>query len=185
MEADMRTRRGKPANIEGNALPSPEPETVAGLKGVRADGPPGYVEGPRKMTDIYEQHDKAFSRVSAFIILDGAGERVATVAIKFPADGTGRLWAYTHFMGLPMTRGHAGGYGYDKRSPAVANGFAAAGLALAKARKTEESDIPGRAERLAAYAEALLPIVTALAGDGGEYWDRRLEKAGYRVLQAV
>ena len=32
MEANMHTRRGKPANIEGNALPSPEPETVAGLK---------------------------------------------------------------------------------------------------------------------------------------------------------
>ena len=42
------------------------------------------------MTDIYEQHDKAFSRVSAFVILDSKGERVATVAIKFPADGAGR-----------------------------------------------------------------------------------------------
>jgi hypothetical protein len=28
-------------------------------------------------------------------------------------------------------------------------------------------------------------INAALAGDSGEYWDRRLENAGFTVLQAV
>lgn len=72
------------------------------------------------MADIYEQHDAAFKRVSAFVIMS-AGERVATVAIKFPADGAGRLYAYVHWLGNEMTRGQASGYGYDKRSAAIAD----------------------------------------------------------------
>ena len=123
------------------------------------------------MTDIYEQHDKAFSRVSAFVILKD-GERVATVAIKFPADGAGRLWAYTHFLGLAMTRHHADGYGYDKRSPAVIGGFK-------KAWPNED-----RASHQQ-YAKALGDLQAALGTDDGHYWDRKLEQAGYQVLQAV
>ena len=121
------------------------------------------------MTDIYEQHDKAFAKVSAFVILKD-GERVATVAIKFPTDGAGRLWAYTHFLGAPMTRHHADGYGYDKRSPAVIGGFAKAAFERAEPM-----------ERLA----KLRDFRAALGSDDGEYWDRKLEKAGYQVLQAV
>lgn len=72
------------------------------------------------MTDIYDLHDKAFARVSAYVILR-SGEKVATVAIKHPADGAGRLYAYVHWLGVPMVRGFAGGYGYDKRSAACAD----------------------------------------------------------------
>ena len=71
------------------------------------------------MTDIYDQHAKAFAAVQAFVILDTSGERVATVALKFPRDGAGRLYAYVHLIGVEMVRAHAGGYGYDKRSAAV------------------------------------------------------------------
>src|SRR3546814_19308140 len=70
------------------------------------------------MTAIYDQHDKAFARVSAYVVTkDGA--RVANVSIKFPADGAGRLYAYVHWIGLEMVRDHANGYGYDKRTAAV------------------------------------------------------------------
>lgn len=56
------------------------------------------------MTDIYDLHSKAFARVSAYVVLDKSGERVATVAFKFPADGAGRLYAYVHWIGVPMVR---------------------------------------------------------------------------------
>ena len=119
------------------------------------------------MTDIYTQHAAAFARVSAFVILDPRnGERVATVAIKFPADGAGRLYAYVHWLGVEMKRGHANGYGYDKRSAAVANA----------ARKIEwPIDMGSNSDAFAAAAMA----------DAGDDWIRAVEKAGFRVLQAV
>ncbi|MFZ3194082.1 MAG: hypothetical protein WA154_12870 [Moraxellaceae bacterium] len=123
------------------------------------------------MTDIYAQHEKAFGKVSAFVVLEqSTGERVATIAIKFPQDGAGRLWAYTHLIGVPMTRAHADGYGYDKRSPAVRGGFAKVSLEEATQRGVHLH---------------LKRIVDALGASDGEYWDRLLDKAGYRVLQAV
>ncbi len=70
------------------------------------------------MTNIYDQHRAAFANISAFVIVRGQ-ERIATVAFKFPRDGAGRLYAYVHFLGMPMVRGFAGGHGYDKRSAAV------------------------------------------------------------------
>ena len=38
------------------------------------------------MFDIYEKHQNAFANVSAHVIVKG-GERVATIAFKFPKDG--------------------------------------------------------------------------------------------------
>ena len=70
------------------------------------------------MTNIYDLHTKAFSHVSAYVILKD-GERVATIALKYPKDGAGRLYAYVHYIGLEMVRDYAGGYGYDKRSAAI------------------------------------------------------------------
>lgn len=117
------------------------------------------------MTDIYEQHDKAFSQVSAYVILkDGA--RVATVAFKFPKDGAGRLYAYVHWFGTQMVRGYAGGYGYDKRSAAVAEA----------ARKLTQADMD---------QTGASTFVQALCFDGGSYWDNRLMEAGFEVFQAV
>lgn len=118
------------------------------------------------MPDIYDQHAKAFEHVSAYVILKD-GERVATVAFKFPRDGAGRLWAYVHWLGEEMTRGHAGGYGYDKRTAACASAVHKAGLS-----------------RLSGYigGDAFLE---ALSRDGGDTWDSALRKAGFTVLQAV
>jgi hypothetical protein len=67
-----------------------------------------------------------------------------------------------------MCRGHANGYGYDKKS-------AAAESAAAKHSRD-------------AYPENLAnidAIKTALAGDSGHDWDRRLRDAGFDVVQAV
>lgn len=120
-------------------------------------------------TEIYQQFDKAFNRVSAYVVLDKAGECVAKVAFKFPADGAGRLYAYVHWIGVPMVRGFAGGYGYDKRSAAVANAVRHL-PAILQSSSTWEPNIAFK---------------TALEKDGGEYWDTRLRNAGFTVIQAV
>ena len=126
------------------------------------------------MTNIYEQHDKAFARVSAFVIAKD-GERVATVSIKFPADGAGRLYAYVHWLGLEMVRGSASGYGYDKRSAAVADAAARIGAGV---------DLSSLSQRVAAVDDRL-DFQAALRDSDGDNWTRALEKAGFTVWQAV
>jgi len=116
------------------------------------------------MPDIYEQHEKAFSAVSAFVVLH-KGERVATIAFKHPRVGAGRLYAYVHWFGQTMVRGFAVGWGYDKKSAAAA----------AAVRKTTPRD----------GTEAHDDFCRALSDDGGAYWDDRLRTAGFTVLQAV
>lgn len=131
-----------------------------------------------KMTDIYEFHRKAFARVSAYVILNAERERVATVAIKFPADGAGRLYAYCHVIGFPMKRAFCGGSGYDKGTVAVAAAFAKCLPVL---------PIPGeRTGGLTLEARfAATAIFDALEASGGQFWERLLENAGFIVLQAV
>lgn len=124
------------------------------------------------MAKVYEQHDAAFRQVSAFVIMKG-GERVATIAMKFPADGAGRLYAYVHWLGIEMVRGHAGGYGYDKRSAAVAN----AARKMTDPKMEDGRPLP-MANNYRGFIAALLP-------DDGRYWDQRLRDAGFTVLQAV
>ena len=123
------------------------------------------------MTDIYDLHTKAFARVSAFVTLRD-GERVATIAFKFPADGAGRLYAYIHWIGAPMVRGYAGGYGYDKKSAARADAASKIDFSSLPARHTDELD-QERAFR------------AALERGDGSYWDNKLRDAGFTVLQAV
>jgi hypothetical protein len=125
------------------------------------------------MTDIYDLHTKAFQRVSAYVIARD-GERVATIAFKFPADGAGRLYAYVHWVGVPMVRGFAGGYGYDKRTAACAS---AIGKLMAR---------PLTAEQAAEMTIDGLPAFeSALATDRGPTWETALREAGFTVWQAV
>lgn len=121
------------------------------------------------MTKIYDQHNAAFTNVSAYIVMKD-NERVATVAFKFPRDGAGRLYAYVHWFGLEMVRGHANGYGYDKKSAACES----AGYTLAK----NTCDLELRPFGLVTFLRALQNI-------GGSTWDRRLQEAGFTVHQAV
>lgn len=121
------------------------------------------------MTTIYDQHRAAFAQVSAFVVLDGA-ERVATIAFKFPRDGAGRLACFLHVIGLPMVRGTASGYGYDKRAAAL-------GAAASKVdRPTGDEGVIAR-DRLAAFLAAIR--------DDDRSWDASLHKAGFAVHQAV
>lgn len=121
---------------------------------------------------IYDQHDAAFARVSAFVIVKD-GKKVATVAFKFPADGAGRLYAYVHWLGVPMVRGMAGGYGYDKKSAACA----------AAARKAV--DPIARQDREGLDVDSWDAFRSALAKDDGYGWERNLESAGFKVWSAV
>lgn len=120
------------------------------------------------MSDIYKQHQAAFKSVSAYVVFKN-GERVATIAFKFPKDGAGRLYAYVHWIGTPMARGFANGYGYDKRTAAVASA----------------------AEKHCNNLTAMHPNDTArafwraLEADRGPTWDSALREAGFTVWQAV
>lgn len=122
------------------------------------------------MTGIYDQHAAAFNNVSAFIIAKG-GERVATVAIKFPKDGAGRLYAYVQWVGARMERGSANGYGYDKRSAAVAD-------ALCKINPHTIMPDEEASPALNAFVGAALEM-------DSQDWTRALEDAGFTVWQAV
>ena len=119
--------------------------------------------------DIYNQHKAAFANVSAYVIAKD-GERVATIAFKFPKDGAGRLYAYVHWLGVPMVRGFASGYGYGKRSAAVANAV-------------NKMIVPVEMDGL--NAALMHNFLGAVEIDGGEYFDRKLELAGFTVWQAV
>lgn len=124
------------------------------------------------MTKIYDQHRAAFSNVSAYVVLLN-GEKVATIAIKFPRDGAGRLYAYVHWFGAEMVRGYAGGYGYDKRTAAVQDAV----------RKIH--DVPEDGANLSEEVAQRRAFHDAIDNAGGEYFDRALIKVGFTVLQAV
>lgn len=136
------------------------------------------------MSNIYDQHRAAFSNVSAFAIMKGT-DRVASVAIKFPRDGAGRLYAYVHFFGMPMVRGFAGGYGYDKRTAAVEDAMKKIDPAYF-ATKAGEAGEAGEANHWEAMREECEKFVAAVsdACDGTD-WDTCLTAAGYDVHQAV
>lgn len=131
------------------------------------------------MTSIYDQHDKAFQQVAAYVVMKGA-DRVATIAFKFPRDGAGRLWAYVHWIGQPMVRAHAGGYGYDKRSAACSSAVGRMPAELPVeyyADGTPCCSIDDQ-KQYAAFYEALMH-------DDGSNWDRRLREFGFELFQAV
>lgn len=71
----------------------------------------------RKITE-----SPAFNRVSAYVILNPAGEICGTVKIQFPKDGAGKLTAILHEHGKEPQIGTASGYGYDKKSAALSGG---------------------------------------------------------------
>lgn len=122
---------------------------------------------------IYAQHDAAFARVSAYVVMY-QGEKVATIAFKHPADGAGRLYAYVHWLGLEMVRGHANGYGYDKKTAACAS-------AAGKMQRHPDYEAATRTYR----TQCLSSFVFALAQDRGPTFDSALRTAGFDVLQAV
>lgn len=122
------------------------------------------------MADIYAQHRAAFVKVAAYVILKD-GKRVANVAFKFAGSGL-RTTCFFHVFGAEMAKAFASGGGYDKIS-------ASAEVAV------KSIIIPAQNGSERALQDNLVAIKHALAGDSGHSWDRRLEDAGYTVLQAV
>lgn len=117
--------------------------------------------------EIYEQHDKAFADVSAFVIMDGA-ERIGTVAIKRMRSG--RTVAYLWWHGHGMVKGSASGGGYDKDSAAVE-------VALTDLRRSlpRKLETPNKLANLAAIARTAQ----------GAGWQDCVRSAGLVVYQAV
>lgn len=68
------------------------------------------------MTKIYDQFDRAFQSVSAYLITGPEGQQIGRVALK---HGNARLDCYFQIWGCEMVKGSAGGGGYDKASAAV------------------------------------------------------------------
>ena len=128
------------------------------------------------MSDIYKQHEAAFANVSAYVVVRD-GMRIATIAFKFPQDGAGRLYVYVHWLGYPMVRAFANGYGYDKRSAACS----AAGHKM----RGQKSDDTHEGAMFAEPGSAADQFMAALGPDDGMGWDRRLREAGFEVWQAV
>ncbi|SEG64681.1 hypothetical protein [Bosea lathyri] len=130
-----------------------------------------------KLTDagaVYNQHDAAFSHVSAYVVIDKRdGACVAKVAIKRSTSGL-RTTAFVHWLGVPMVKGVANGGGYDKDSASVANA----------ARRM--LDLMGIEPRLTREALDDYDAFRAAASlDGGKRWDDAVRDAGFSVFQAV
>jgi hypothetical protein len=118
------------------------------------------------MSNVYDQHQQHTRRTGAYAILHN-GVHVANITIAFPADGAGRLYAYAHWIGTQMTRGSANGYGYDKRTAAVAS--AARGYLATFDKAGNPTD------------ECM--FWEAISVDRGQEWDSRLRDAGFTVCQ--
>ena len=131
------------------------------------------------MNNISDQHTAAFANVQAFVIIGANGGKLATVALKYPKDGAGRLWAYVHVIGSQMARGSANGYGYDKASAAVCAALAKWAPRHAPSGGVELDDYEKEARARFAMFKA------AATSRDGYSWAQNLENAGFTVLQAV
>jgi hypothetical protein len=126
--------------------------------------------------NIYGQHRAAFPTVSAFVVLSADGEKVATVAIKFPGMRSERLYAYVQLLGVSMVRAFVGGGGYDKRSAAVS---AAIGKIPAYGEGYGDTEFSRKFEANRAAFNA------ATADMDSRDWVYALEARGFKVYQAV
>ena len=114
---------------------------------------------------VYEQQDAAFSNVSAFAVLN-QGAHIASVSVKFPKDGAGRLVMFAHVLGTEMGKGRATGYGYDKRTAAARDAW----MKLPRDLKPTGTE--------AKFWEVM-------SRDGGERWTDALRSAGFTVIQVI
>lgn len=138
------------------------------------------------MTKIYDQHVAAFQYVSAYVLMND-GEQIGKIAFKFPKDGAGRLYCYFHLIGSEMTRGYAGGYGYDKKSAAICD-------AIEKLPAYKHSlNLDNYSEQTKKYWEEhektvnmnIDKIKVMFADIGGTDWADVFRKNNIQVLNAV
>jgi len=121
------------------------------------------------MTEIYSKFDKAFSNVSASVVLFNE-QMVAKVAHKHGASVT----AFVHWLGVEMVAGRAGGGGYDRATAACA----AAAEKLPLGLDAETGMAWDSNHRYNDFRRALV-------ADNGRRWANALENAGFTVLGAV
>lgn len=125
------------------------------------------------MTFDYEAFDKATNYMTALAIVKD-GHSVGRIVIKPGRDGAARLTAYAQVWGRPMVKGHATGYGYDKRGAALSKALQALGSCTG-----EESRDPRMFNALATLR---------LIGHDHDQFDtitRAIEKAGYLLARAL
>jgi hypothetical protein len=115
--------------------------------------------------NIYDKRDQAFKDVSASVITDQAGNRKATVSIKYPKDGAGRLTMFVHVIGTEIVCGTASGYGYDKAGAAFENACT----------KFKEEDIK---------TDGLIMALNRVRL-GGIDWEDKVRELGLNVLHAI
>lgn len=113
------------------------------------------------MKTIYEQFDKAFSKISAYAILDATGSHIGKAAFKL--GNTGRVTCYFQVMGSRMVKGWADGYGYDKINAAAQDAVS----------------------KLTDNTPTITTIMQALAKDTGYDWKRELENSGFKVISVI
>ena len=120
--------------------------------------------------NIYDQLNSHTALVSASVILF-KGIVVAKIIFKFPKDGAGRLYTYVHWFGVPMVRGSASGYGYDKKSAALA--------------RLPTID-PDNAQLGQDHSNEQKLFINALASCGdGWGWDYHLKQAGFTICTII
>lgn len=113
--------------------------------------------------DVYDQHRRAFANVGAYVVLDSNRQQVARIALKYGVA----VHAFVHWLGVPMTKGHAG----------------EVSVACADAASTME--LVGAPDATADEQTAQRLFIGALLADNGRGWDRALRDAGFIVLAAI
>lgn len=116
------------------------------------------------MAKVYDQFDAAFKQVSAYAVLKD-GKHVASVTLKHGRS----VVAYVHWIGLAMTRGQAGGGGYDRSSAAVEK---AAARTVGGARSAD-------------WLQADNFVGVLKEGNGSRRWFQELEANGYVVVNVI
>jgi len=128
-------------------------------------------------TAVYNWSARAFRGVRAWVIVEKySGKHIANVSMKYPQDGSGRLYVYLHIIGLDMVRGSAAGGGYDKGSAAMEKATEAVKAPAFELLENERYCTIDRHRRT---------IADTMAKNGGWAWQDRIEAAGYAVFQAV
>lgn len=128
--------------------------------------------------DIYEKHQAAFKNVSAFVICDKSGERVATIAFKHGNAVT----CFLHIIGLEMTQGRAGGGGYDRKSASAWDAVQKTGSYLAPGI-AEDGEVRKYMLKLHDLRDKFKAALHE--GNGSGSWDRCLRDAGFIIHSAV
>ena len=141
--------------------------------GMKAAIGPQYGEtNMTKLTEFnYAAFDKATGYMTALAIVKN-GKSIGRIVIKPGRDGASRLTAYAQVWGRPMVKGHATGYGYDKRGAALSNAL----MALSTFDDTQDID---------AFEASLRLRIIGSDYDQFDTITRAIEQAGYQLMRAL